>query len=179
MIYIGVDQSYRCTGVTIIDAAGQILGTAAIRGDGLSHAQLVDTADRVATIVSAWVSAGEMTVAIEQPAISAGGRSSSATGQSELSGAIQYATATEGAQVTVVALSSWKAKVAHNRLRGIGKTTIADRAQYLQIAAEILGYEHDTPDQADAHMIAEYQRQRDLGIIAPPKKSKKKAQKSK
>lgn len=179
-IYIGIDQSYRCTGVTIIDGYGVMLATIAIRGEGLSIGQMIATAKEVSNIVSSHVQAFDhVTAAIEQPAISAGGRSSSATGQSELSGAIQYATAEAGARVTVVSLSSWKSKIARNRLRGFGKTTIADRAQYLQIAAEILGYEHDTPDQADAHMIAEYQRQRDLGLIDPPKKAKKKARKSK
>lgn len=179
MIYIGVDQSYRCTGVTIIDETKKLLGTITIRGNGQNIGTLAGNADRLSAILDAhrYCHPGQVTMAIEQPAISAGGRSSSSHAQAELAGAMQYAALSRGIRVEVVPLSSWKSKIARNRLRGISKTTKAGQAEYLRICTEVLGYEHETPDQADAHMIALYQLGRDSGEIPAPKKKAKKRKK--
>ena len=161
MTYIGIDQSYRQTGIAAIDENGELIKTRAIKSDaGMNLRGLRDMSLLIAEAIEYIDS--DPVVAIEGNSV-ASSNSKTARALAELSGAIKMSLAP--LDVRESHMSSWKSKIAYNRLRGVKKQTAEGAAEYLQIIADITGVYLATTDEADAYCIAEYCRKKDAGLI--------------
>jgi len=161
MIYIGIDQSYRQTGIAAINGNGKLIKTRALKSEaGMNLRGMRDMALLIAEDIEYIDS--DPVVAIEGNSV-ASSNSKTARALAELAGAIKMSLAP--LDVLEVHMSSWKSKIALNRLRGVKKQTAEGASEYLQIIADITGICFATTDEADAYCIAEYCRKKDAGLI--------------
>ena len=151
---IGIDQSYKSTGVATLRDDGVLLDVRCIKGDDMSDETGICISRALSEIVSG-CDAEDSSIAIEMHSVSSS-YSTTARKLAELAGMIKYAL--RNYRVVEVPMSSWKSKIAKNRLRGINKTTKAGKTQYLDIVQELTGYAFGSTDEADGYMIAEYAR---------------------
>jgi hypothetical protein len=158
---IGIDQSYTSTGIVALDDVGAMVYCLAIESTaGMNLAGLRYMADKVGKQVKSlaerrYSASGAVLVAIEGNSV-ASSNSKTARALAELSGAIKFALSP--IEVLEVHISSWKSKIAMNRLRGVKKRTKAGTAEYLAVIADVTGHTFGTTDEADAYCIAEYAR---------------------
>ena len=148
---IGIDQSYTSTGVAIVTEGGRLVESMAVtQRHKMTTRGLYQVATKVKEIVAGCQPEAEM-IYIEGNSVS-GSHSTTARRLAELAGALKYAL--YPLEVREVAMSTWKSRIAKNKLRGVKKATKSGKAEYLRIVHELTGYEFATTDEADAYMIA-------------------------